>query len=460
MKPCVAIVGRPNVGKSMLFNRIAGKQISLVYDSPGVTRDRISHECHWEGRAFDLVDTGGIGLEDKSGFEEAIQREVNIALETAVDILLVVDGRDGLSPLDIEVARKLRRAQGKRVFLVVNKIDSDKQINASSEFHRLGFERVFAVSAAHGIGIGELMSELSSNWTGEAGPAGEVPFKTEFRVAMVGRPNVGKSSLINALLKQDRVIVSPIAGTTRDAVDVEFTHNGQTYLFVDTAGMRKKGRIKDDLEQAMTSRTAHTINRSHLCVLVIDALQGVSVQEKKIAGLIQDAGKPCLILVNKWDLVSRDALKQAKAESEREFLQQYEEAVRKELFFVSYAPVLFVSATSGRGLELWLQAMDKIKRIKQESLPTGILNRMVQAALGRHNPASKQGKSMKIYYISPQKENVEIPTLVVFINDKKLWTPDYQRYLEQQIRAEFDLTGCPLRWIIKGKKEIQGQETT
>ena len=458
MKPSVAIVGRPNVGKSMLFNRIAGKQISLVYDSPGVTRDRISHECSWQDKEFTLVDTGGIGLEDSSGFEEAIQREVDMALETAADILLVVDGRDGLNPLDVEVARKLRRSKGKRVFLVVNKIDSDKQINASSEFHRLGFERVFAVSAAHGIGIEPLMSELSSGWTAEAYAGGVKPRWTEFRVAMVGRPNVGKSSLINAMLKQERVIVSPIAGTTRDAVDVEFTHKGQTYLFVDTAGMRKKGRIKNDLEQAMASRTAHTINRSNLCVLVVDALQGVSVQEKKIAGLIQEAGKPCLILVNKWDLVSREAIKQAKAENEREFLDQYASAVLRELFFVSYAPVLFVSAVTGRGLGLWLESMGKIKRIKQESLPTGILNRLVQAALSRHNPASKSGKSMKIYYISPQKENVELPTLVVFVNDKKLWTPDYQRYLEAQIRSEFDLVGCPLKWIVKGKKESQMQE--
>ncbi len=453
MSPIVAIVGRPNVGKSALFNRIARKQISLVYDSPGVTRDRVSHDCVWQGHPFTLVDTGGIGLEDQSGFEEAIQREVDIAMETASDILLVVDGRDGLNPLDAAVASKLRRAQKKRIFLVVNKVDSGKQADAASEFYRLGFSKVFPISAAHGLGMDELMSALAENWT-----AGEAPperSEVQFRVAMVGRPNVGKSSLLNALLKEDRVIVSPIAGTTRDAVDVEFSHYGQSYCFVDTAGMRKKGRIKDELEQAMTGRTAHTINRSHLCVLVVDALQGVSVQEKKIAGLIQDAGKPCVILVNKWDLVSKDALKQAKATNDQEFRKEYEEAVRRELFFVSYAPVLFISAETGKGLELWLQAMKKIRTTKMQALPTGILNRLIQKALTLQNPASNLGKSMKIYYVSAKKEDVEVPTLVVFINDKKLWTPDYQRYLERQVRAGFDLEGCPLQWVVKGKSEAQ-----
>jgi GTP-binding protein len=451
MKPVLAIVGRPNVGKSALFNRISGKQISLVYDKPGVTRDRITHECVWNDYEFTLVDTGGIGLDDHSGFEQAIQREVNIALETATDILLVVDGRAGVNPLDAEVAKKLRRAD-KRVSLVVNKLDTPEIQNYVSDFYRLGFEKVFGTSAAHGLGIEALMASLTKNWEqGSAG--GEVAANDEFRVALVGRPNVGKSSLINALLQEKRVIVSDIAGTTRDAVDVEFAHEGRKYLFVDTAGMRKKSRVKDELEQAMTSRTAHTINRAHLCVLVIDALLGISEQEKKIAGLINDAGRPCVILVNKWDLSTQVEIPGFESNTPREFLKEYEESIKRQLFFLNYTPVIFVSAVAGKNLGLWLKVMDKVQRISREQLPTGPINRLVQKSMLRHLPSSRQGRQLKIYYISAQKETYGTPTLKVFINDKKLWTSSYERFLEQRVREEFDLTGCALRWVLRDKKE-------
>jgi GTP-binding protein len=447
MRPVLAIVGRPNVGKSALFNRISGRQISLVYDRPGVTRDRVTHECVWNGYGFTLVDTGGIGLDDCSGFEQAVQREVGIALGVATDILLVVDGRAGVNPLDVEVAGRLRRAD-RRVVVVVNKLDTPGLQDYAGEFYRLGFERVFGVSAAHGLGVEALMAGLAEGWGAPAG-VDEAGGGDEFRVALVGRPNVGKSSLINALLEEERVIVSDIAGTTRDAVAVEFEHGGRRYLFVDTAGMRKKSRVSDGLEQVMASRTAHAINRAHLCVLVIDALLGVSEQEKKIAGLISKAGRPCVILVNKWDLSARVEIPGFESSGPREFLREYEESVRRQLFFLDYAPVVFVSAAEGRNLGLWLKVMDKVRRISREPLLTGPVNRLVQKALLRHLPSSR----LKVYYISAQKETYGTPTLKVFINDRKLWTPSYERYLEQRVREGIDLTGCALRWVLRDKKE-------
>lgn len=434
-----------------MFNRISGKQISLVHDMPGVTRDRITHECLWHDYAFTLVDTGGIGLDDHSGFEQAIQREVNIALETATDILLVVDGRAGINPLDIEVARKLRKAD-KQVSLVVNKLDTPEVQNLAAEFYELGFEKVFPVSAAHGLGVEALMASLSKNWP-KAEANDQADANDEFRVALVGRPNVGKSSLINALLQEKRVIVSDIAGTTRDAVDVQFEHEGRKYLFVDTAGMRKKSRVKDQLEQAMTSRTAHTINRSHLCVLVIDAMLGISEQEKKIAGLINDAGRPCVILVNKWDLSEQVEIPGFESQTPREFLKEYEESIKRQLFFLNYAPVIFVSAAEGKNLGLWLKVMEKVRKISREPLPTGQINRLIQRAMVRHLPSSRQGRQLKVYYVSAQRETYGTPTLKVFINDRKLWTPSYERFLEQRIREEYDLTGCALKWVLKDKKE-------
>jgi len=452
MKPVVAIVGRPNVGKSALFNRVVGKQISLVYDRPGVTRDRISHECVWDDYEFTLVDTGGVGLDDQSGFEQAIQREVSIALETATDILLVVDGREGVNPLDIEIARRLRRAE-KQVYLVVNKMDHEGQGGREAEFHQLGFKELAAVSAAHGLGIDYLMRRLTSKWEKTAKKEEtENPEAETIRVAMVGRPNVGKSSLINAVLNEERVIVSPIAGTTRDAVDVEFSRGGVRYCFVDTAGMRKRTRVKDDLEQAMTSRSAHTINRAHVCVLVIDAVEGVSVQEKKIAGLIHEARKPCIILVNKWDLASGENMRGVQAASPEEFQKQYAEAVRMHLFFLTYAPVVFVSAKDERNLGRWLKVMETVLENRHRPLPTGILNRLIQNAMNRHHPATIKNRQLKIYYVSQIKGQGDIQQLAVFINDRALWSQDYGRYLEQFVRAEFDLEGCPLAWILKDKK--------
>jgi GTPase len=461
MKPVLAIVGRPNVGKSALFNRISGKQISLVFDRPGVTRDRITLDCKWQGRPFQLIDTGGIGLDDESGFEDAIQREVAVAMATASDIFLVVDGREGLNPLDVEVARRLRPT-GLRVHVIVNKIDTAQTHGWEGEFQRLGYESIHAVSALHGLGVDALMGRISRGWP-EEDELEKSQKQNPVRVAIVGRPNAGKSSMINALLNEERVIVSPIAGTTRDAVDVHFVRNDQAYCLVDTAGMRKKARISDPLESIMSGRSAHTINRADVCVLVVDAVLGIGVQEKKIAGLIQDAGKPCLILVNKWDLTEGAEVRRPEAISPKttrrggmtaqplSFQEEYENAVRRELFFLSYAPVVFASALEKINVEGWIDTLERIGRNRRAEIPAGPLNRQIHRLYAGHNPPSKGNRPLKIYYVAQLKDAV-CPTLAVFINDAQLWTTDYARYMEQHIREEFPLEGCPLVWQLRDKK--------
>ncbi len=458
MKPCIAIVGRPNVGKSSLFNRLARRQIALVYDQPGVTRDRISAECSWNGKEFTLMDTGGIGLDDESGFESAIQHEVDMALQVATHVLLVVDGREGLHPLDQEVARRLRKG-GKPACLVVNKVDSDKQSSSESDFARMGLEPVFPISAAHGTGIGEMMSDLTKEWNLVEGGEGEEKQLEGTRITLVGRPNAGKSSLINALLKESRVIVSETAGTTRDAVDVDLVWNGEKFCLIDTAGLRKKSRVHDALEQAMASRSAHTINRAHVCVLVIDAVVGAGMQEKKIAGLINEAGRPCLVLVNKWDLAvdMPDRLPPGWGGNEgvrpQTFRQQYEEALRSALFFLDYAPVVFASALRGDNLDRWMGEVAAINRRRAGELPAGLLNRVIGRAMERHTPPARNRRCLKIYYAAQIKDQTTRPTIAAFINDKSLWSEDYRRYLEQALRKEFDLAGCPIRWVLRDKKK-------
>ena len=459
MTHTVAIVGRPNVGKSALFNRLTGKEISLVHDQPGVTRDRISHTCRFDGHAFELLDTGGIGLVDEQGFSAAIAQEVEIALASASDILFVVDGRDGLTPLDEEIGRKLRKhADGKqrRVIVVVNKLDVPKLDGILDEFHQFGIGEMVAISSAHGRGIDDLLDMLTTPWSRDGGqvPEGETPLDPPIRLSFLGRPNVGKSSLVNALLEDSRTIVIPIAGTTRDAVDVPFTWKGRAFTLIDTAGMRQKRKVHDPLEAKMTGRSAHTINRANVCVLVLDAMDGVHMQDKKIGGLIHEAVRPCLIVINKWDLVRE----QGDASKKKE--QEYLDAIRNDLFFLEYAPVIFGSAKTGERVDHILRAVEKIELNRRRKIGTAALNDFLQKAQERQSPPLVNNRRFKIYYATHQIDEAHpqpTPTLVCFINSRKLLVPNYQRYLELQLRETFQLEGCPVRWIWREKDSLDAE---
>jgi GTP-binding protein len=406
-RPVVAIVGRPNVGKSALFNRICGKKIALVFDRPGVTRDRLVADTDWRGRPFTLIDTGGLGLEDGSGLEEAVEREADLAIAAASRVLLVVDGRQGLQVLDTEVAKRLRRA-GASVSLVINKMDPGAEEGRSAEFTKLGFGKGYRVSAEHGLGTESLLEEISAQWPAES------LVKTErTRLAVVGRPNAGKSSLINAWVGEARTMVNPLAGTTRDAVDVDAEISGLPVTFIDTAGLRQKRRVHDPLEQIMGGRTAHAIDRCHLAILAIDAVEGVGLVEKKIAGLIQRAQRPCVVAVTKWDLVRHGGVETRT----KKFLTDYEEALREKLFFLPDVPVL---------------------------------NRVLTAAMERKAPPAKAGKRLRIYYAT--QIDGTVPTILGFVNQPALVNQDYERYLTARIREVFNLGGSPLRWRWRGRK--------
>jgi GTP-binding protein len=447
MEHIVAIVGRPNVGKSALFNALAGRDISLVFDRPGTTRDRLVTTTRWGGHRLTLIDTGGIGMEDREGFGDAIAHEVDLALAAATEIIFVVDAREGLTPLDQTVVRLLRKSH-RPVFVAANKVDSDKQLDLEGDFTRLGFQGVFPVSAAHRRGLDALRAAVTTGWSDEAEPEEESAPARPTRLAIVGRPNVGKSSLINALVAAPRAIVSPVPGTTRDAVDISYTWRDQPFLFIDTAGMRQERRLHDELERAMTGRTAHAINRADVCILVIDAAQGVTMQDKKIASLIQDAHAPCMVVVNKWDL----AREQGDASRSRE--REYYEQVQRDLFFLSYAPVLFLSAKTGERIEGLLKTVGTIARNRLFRFQTGPLNRVLIRAMERYAPPLVRGRRFKILYAAQQqpKENArQIPTLQLFVNSAELLTPAYERYLDLQLREAFDLRGCPIRLMLRGR---------
>ena len=439
-RPVVAIVGRPNVGKSALFNRICGKRIALVFDRPGVTRDRLVADTEWRGRPFTLIDTGGLGLEDGSGLEEAVEREADLAIAAASRVLLVVDGREGLQVLDTEVAKRLRRA-GVSVALVINKMDPGAEEGRSAEFLKLGFGKGYRVSAEHGLGTETLLEEIGDCW-----PV-ETPVKTErTRLVVVGRPNAGKSSLINAWVGEARTMVNPLAGTTRDAVDVDAEILGVPVTFIDTAGLRQKRRVHDPLEQIMGGRTAHAIDRCHVAILAIDAVEGVGLVEKKIAGLIQRAQRPCVVAVTKWDLVRHGG-----AETRtKKFLADYETALREKLFFLPDVPVVFLSSLQGTGLDRLGQAVASMIQVRTLKMGTGELNRVLTAAMERKAPPTKAGKRLRIYYAT--QIDGTVPTILGFVNQPALVNQDYERYLTARIREVFRLGGSPLRWRWRGRK--------
>jgi GTP-binding protein len=440
MPRTVAIVGRPNVGKSALFNRLAGRKIAIVHDQPGVTRDRISAVCKLGSAPFTIFDTGGIGADVDTSFTEQVRTEAEIAIETSDVIVFVVDGQEGLVAIDEDLARRLRRAR-KPLVLAVNKIDHPKHGTYAAEFARLGFEHTLTVSAEHDLGIRRLVEELEALLPP---PADESTAKAEeppLRIAIVGRPNVGKSSLTNAILGDERTLVSPISGTTRDAVDIACTRGSRHYVLIDTAGIRPPGKRDSSVEVFSVMRSEASIRRADLCCLVVDATAGVTAQDKKIAGLIQEARKPCLIAVNKWDLIKEKT-------ADKESLKAVLDGFKAELFFASYAPVLLLSAKTGEALDRVFKTIEKIRSGSNQRISTGPLNRLIEEAMAAHPPGRRAGRRFKVLY-STQPESqaagaIPNPEIVMFVNDEKLLDESYHRYLDAQVREHVPYVGLPL----------------
>ena len=477
----IAIVGRPNVGKSALFNRIVGRRIAIVHDQPGVTRDRVSAEAEWQGRQFTLVDTGGIGLlrgeKAKDIITQAALAQVELAIESADLIILVVNVQEGITALDEEAAVRLRRS-GKRVLVAVNKVDSSRVEHEVSDFARLGFERVFPVSAIHGEGIGALMDGVMAElpqaaFSDQASHGNEatepsipsvVPMPAALKLAIIGRPNVGKSSIINALTQSERVVVSPIPGTTRDAVDVPFEVETdgvrQAYVLIDTAGMRKTRRVNDSIEFFSVKRAEDSIARCDIAILVLDAEAGITEQDKKVADRIVEEKKACIVVVNKWDLMDEAVRKAREEEIERRArkenqrglkvmttLAEFGQWVQEHLFFLDYAPVIFTSAKSGFHLERLLEAVRYVAAQLQQKIPTAILNRTLQDSIERRQPVSAQGHRLKFFYATQVKQAP--PTFLLFVNRDELFSPQYKKFLADQMRRAFGYEGCPLILVPK-----------
>lgn len=437
-KPIVAVVGRPNVGKSTLFNALAGENISIVKDTPGITRDRIYADISWLDMNFTLIDTGGIEPDTKDIILSQMREQAQIAIDTADVIIFLVDVRQGLVDADSKVADMLRRSK-KPVVLAVNKVDSfEKYMADVYEFYNLGIGEPFPISSVNRLGFGELLDEVSSYFDKEAAAEEE---DERIKVAIVGKPNVGKSSIINKLIGENRVIVSDIAGTTRDAIDTEIRHNGKDYVFIDTAGLRRKNKIKEELERYMIIRTVAAVERADIIVLVIDATEGVTEQDAKIAGIAHERGKAVIIAVNKWDAIEKND------KTVKEFTQR----IRQVLSFMNYAEIMFISALTGQRLSKLYDMIDAVNENHSMRVATGVLNEIMAEAVAMQQPPSDKGKRLRLYYIT--QVSVKPPTFVIFVNDKELMHFSYTRYLENQIRETFGFVGTPLKFIIRERKE-------
>ena len=437
-KPIVAIVGRPNVGKSTLFNVLAGSKISIVKDTPGVTRDRIYADVDWLDYNFTMIDTGGIEPESEDIIIKSMRTQAQIAMDTADVIMFLVDVRQGLVDADHKVADMLRRSR-KPVILVVNKVDNfDKFMPDVYEFYNLGLGDPFPVSAASQLGLGDMLDEVVSHFPEEARGEDE---DERPKIAIIGKPNVGKSSIINKLLGEDRVIVSDIAGTTRDAIDTEVIRDGREYVFIDTAGLRRKSKIKEDIERYSIIRTVTAVERADVCVLVIDATEGVTEQDAKIAGIAHERGKGMIVAVNKWDAIEKND----------KTVYKFTEEVRRILSFMPYAEILFISAKTGQRLPKLFDLIDMVIDNHALRVGTGVLNEILSEAVAMQEPPSDKGKKLRLYYMT--EVSVKPPTFVIFVNDKKLSHFSYTRYIENRIRDAFGFKGTPLRFIIRERKE-------
>ncbi len=437
-KPIVAVVGRPNVGKSTLFNALAGEKIAIVKDTPGITRDRIYADIQWLDNSFTLIDTGGIEPDSKDIILSQMRNQAQIAMDTADVILFLVDVRQGLVDADSKVADMLRRSK-KPVVLVVNKVDSyDKYMTDVYEFYNLGMGEPIPISAANRLGIGDMLDIVVSHFPKEDMKAEE---DDRPRIAIIGKPNVGKSSLINKLLGENRLIVSDIAGTTRDAIDTPVVHDGKEYVFIDTAGLRRKNKIKEDLEHYMIIRTVSAVERADVVVLVIDATEGVTEQDAKIAGIAHDRGKGMIIAVNKWDAIEKND----------KTIYEFTKKIENTLSFMQYAQMVYISALTGQRLPKLFTTIDTVIENCAMRVGTGVLNEIMTEAVAMQQPPSDKGKRLRLYYIT--QVGVKPPTFVIFVNDKELMHFSYTRYIENQIRNAFGFQGTSLKFIIRERKE-------
>lgn len=435
-KPILAVVGRPNVGKSTFFNRIIGERKAIVEDVPGVTRDRIYAETEWNGREFAIIDTGGIETSTDDPILSQMRDQAVVAMDMADLILFMVDGKEGLTTADIEVGAILRRT-GKKVILVVNKIDNpSKMPDTIYDFYELGLGEPIPISSANMLNIGDLLDEIVSGFPDKDYEADEENIK----LAIIGKPNVGKSSLVNALTKENRVIVSPIAGTTRDSIDTPFSFEGNDFTLIDTAGLRRRSKVYDSIEKFSVIRAIAAIERCDICILMIDAMEGITEQDKKIAGIAHEAGKGMMIVINKWDLV----------EKETNTMRDYERKVRSELLFASYAPILFTSVLQGRRIYDILRKAATIQEIRMRRITTGKLNNLIEDAVMMRQPPSDKGKRLKIYYAA--QIGVAPPLFSFNINSRELMHFSYARYLENRLREAYDFEGTSVKFVYNEKK--------
>ena len=437
-KPVVAVIGRPNVGKSTFFNRIVGKRISIVEDTPGVTRDRIYAEAEWNGIHFGLIDTGGIEPDSKDVILSQMREQAQIAMDMADVILFIVDGKEGITSADEEVANMLRR-KGRDIVLLVNKIDNPRKIpDTFYDFYSLGVGEPIPVSAANMLNLGDVLDKIVSSFPEGAGKEDE-----STKVAVIGKPNVGKSSLINRLLAEKRVIVSDIAGTTRDSIDTPFTWEGEDYTLIDTAGIRRQNKINENIEKYSVIRAVAAIERSDVCLLVIDATEGITEQDKRIAGVAHEAGKGVIIVVNKWDLLKK----------ETNTMKEYRETIEAELPFLSYAPTLFISVLTGQRVQEVMKTVKTVAENRSMRVPTGQLNSLISDAVMMKQPPSDKGKRLKIYYVT--QVGIRPPLFSFQINKRELMHFSYARYLENKIREAFNFDGTSVKFVFreKGEKE-------
>ena len=431
--PLIAIVGRPNVGKSTFFNKVAGRKISITEDRPGVTRDRLYADSEWRGKAFSMVDTGGIEIRSEDAMWKEIKKQAEVAIDTAQVILFFVDGREGLTTSDYDVADMLRRSK-KPVILAVNKIDEYSEEKVF-EFYSLGLGEPFPVSAEHGTGIGDVLDEAVS-WFEKS----ETEEDDSIKIAVVGKPNAGKSSLVNKLLGFERSIVTNIAGTTRDAIDTKFTYAGKNYTIIDTAGIRKKSKVEDDVEYYSVMRAFDAVRRADVCLLVVDSEDGLTEQDTKIIGYVHEQGKPSVIVMNKWDLIEKDT----------NTINKFENKLKEDLKFMDYFKSVYISAKTGQRTEKIISLVDEVYAHSHYRVATGTLNDVISDAVRSNEPPSYNGRRLKVYYSS--QVAVAPPTIVLFVNSTNLLHFSYERFLENTLRKAFDFSGTPIKIITREKK--------